>query len=113
MKYFYEKPKDWVNAGRRINCSHPMFSTATLFQNGSKGLLIIQERFNENTKTRWWSSIEPWIAGDIYLSDGFDDIFEKYAGEQNDDGMFPYIKLRKIMWELRMKPLKKEFWEEF
>lgn len=113
MKYFYEKPEEWVKAGSIYICNHPMFSRATLFQNESKGLLVIQERFNVQNKTRWWSSIDPWIAGDIYSSPNFIDIFEKYAGEKDSDDIFPIIKLRKIMWELRMKPLPKEFWEEF
>lgn len=113
MKYFYEKPEDWAKAGSIYICNHPMFSRATLFQNENKGLLIIQERFNTQNKTRWWSSVDPWIAGDIYLNPNFIDMFEKYAGEKDSDDLYPIIKLRKIMWELRMKPLPKEFWEEF
>ena len=113
MKYYYEKPDEWVNAGKIITCNHPMFSHATLFQNGSKGLLVIQERFSERSKTRWWSSVDPWLAGDIYENENFIDIFEQHAGEKTEDGIFPFIKLRKIMWDLRMKPLRKEYWEEF
>lgn len=113
MKYYYEKPEDWVNAGQIVSCSHPMFSRATLFRTGEKGLLVIQERFNEKTKARWWGPIEPWIAGDLYAHPDFAEVFDRFAKEKNAEGLFPAIKLRKLMWELRMKPLKKEYWEEF
>ena len=67
MKYFYEKPEKWLGAGIVYSCNHPMYNRCTLFQNGSKGLAVIQEYYDKNKKTRWWSSIEPWIAGDIYF----------------------------------------------
>ena len=90
-----------------------MYRRCTLFQNGSKGLAIIQEKFNPIKKTRQWSSVEPWIAGDIYLNPGFKRFFLENAAEPDENGLYPTVKLRKLMWALRMKPLKKEFWEEF
>lgn len=112
MKYYYEKPSEWVSAGEVYRCEHPLYNRCTLFQNGSKGLAVIQERFNEKTKTRWWGSIDPWLAGDIFLCDGFKDYFEQNAKDPDENGLYPTVQIRKIMWALRMKPLRKEYWEE-
>lgn len=113
MKYFYEKPDKWLGAGIVYPCNHPMYNRCTLFQNGSKGLAVVQEHFDKNKKTRWWGPIEPWIAGDIYLNSNFREYFEKNAKIPDERGLYPTVKLRSLMWDLRMKPLKKNPWEEF
>ena len=113
MKYFYQKPKDWVTAGTVYICEHPMFNHCTLFQDGERGLAVVQEKFNPIKKTRWWGTIEPWIAGDIFLNGHFQQYFNEHAGPADEHGIFPTVTLRKIMWALRMKPLKKEAWEEW
>jgi len=73
---------------------------------------INHEHFNEKTKVRWWGTIEPWLASDIYLNDNFKNIFDQHANEADNRGIYPTITLRKIMWALRMKPLQREYWEE-
>ena len=112
MKYYYEKPKEWIGAGKIYICNHPRYNRCTLFKDGELGLAVIQERFDEKRKTRWWGSIEPWIAGDIYLNSDFQEFFEENAAPANERGLYPTFTLRKIMWALRMKPLRKEYWEE-
>ena len=52
------------------------------------------------------------LAGDIYFSPGFLEFFEENAAEPDEIGLYPTVTARKIMWKLRMKPLKKEYWEE-
>ena len=113
MKYYYEKPDEWLGAGILYRCDHPMYNSCTLFKIEERGLAIIQERYNEKTKARWWSAVDPWLASDIYFSDGFRDFFEKYSGIKDENGLYPTIQVRKAMWELRLKPLKKEYWEDF
>ena len=113
MKYYYEKPDEWIGAGKTYICNHPLYNRCTLFQNGSKGLTIIQERFDKERKIRWWGPVDPWIAGDIYLNEGFYDYFKSVAGEPDENDLYPTVKVRSVMWALRMKPLQKEFWEEF
>ena len=113
MKYYYEKPENWVGAGEVYCCNHPFYDKCTLFRKGDFGFAVIQERFSKIKKTRLYGPIEPWIAGDIYLNERFDECFDKYAGKVDGNGLYPTIPLRKIMWELRMKPLRKELWEEF
>ena len=112
MKYYYEKPEEWVGAGETYVCNHPFYNRCTLFRNGIRGVAVIQERFNEKTKARWWGPVEPWLSGDIYLNSGFPDFFEKTATEPDENGLYPTITVRKVMWKLRMKPLRKEYWEE-
>lgn len=113
MKYYYEKPDKWLGAGRLYTCNHPFYSCCTLIQNGSKGLAIIQERFNERTKKRWWGPVDPWLAGDIYSNPNFKEYFDDHAGKINGRGLYPTISVRKIMWALRMKPLPPELWEKY
>lgn len=112
MKYYYEKPESWEIAGQTYICDHPLYNRCTLFRKGKKGLAVIQEHFNEKTKARWWGTIEPWLASDIYNNPKFASYFQQYAREADGQNLYPTVTVRKIMWGLRMKPLKKEYWEE-
>ena len=38
-------------------------------------------------------------------------VFPGNAKRKNKDGLYPTVTVRKLMWALRMKPLKKERWE--
>ena len=112
MKYYYEKPENWVGAGETYFCNHPRYNRCTLFREGGRGLAVIQEYYNEKTKARWYGPLKPWLSGDIYFSSGFRDFFEKYASEPDLNGLYPTFTARKVMWILRMKPLRREYWEE-
>ena len=114
MKYFYEKPSEWNDIGSIYVCNHPMYNRCTLFKNSEGlGLGIIQEHFNARIKARWWGSIDPWIASDIYSHKNFQEYFIKHASKCDKNKLYPVFKIRAVMWDLRMKPLKREFWEEF
>ena len=111
MKYYYEKPEKWVSAGSTYYCDAPIYNSCTLFRNGNVGLSVIREHFDKIKKVRWWGPIEPWIAGDIWKHPEFGKYMIRNAGEPNDKGVYPTITLRKLMWRLRMKPLRREPWE--
>lgn len=111
MKYYYKKPENWVGAGIVYSCDHQLYNQCTLFRIGEKGIAVIQEHFHPIKKTRWWGPIEPWIAGDIYLNAGFKAFFDENAEAPDEKGIFPTFPVRKVMWVLRMKPLKKACWE--
>jgi hypothetical protein len=111
MRYYYERPINWAIAGDIYRTDNELFNKATLFKRGRLGLLVIQLHFNPTTKHMWWSNVDPWIASDILSNENFKEVFNKFASEKILGGDFPVIQLRKLMWELRMKPLKKEFWE--
>ena len=108
MKYFYEKPEVMAPIyGEPIILDHPVYKMGTLFiQNGS-GLIITQKRFT--AKYVYWDALDPWLANDIYLHPKFPDYFSANATDEN----YPIFQVRKVMWALRMKPLPKEFWEEY
>lgn len=95
----------------QYNCDHPVYSRCTLYIDDPKGLAVIQQRFDPKTKSTYWGSLDVNIAFPIYFNKGFQDFFNKYAGERRPDGSYPTVTVRQIMWALRMKPLKKERWE--
>lgn len=111
MRYHYEKPATYsVVFGSTHKCHHPVYSTCTLFTIGGKGLAVIQQRYNEDNKTTWWSEIDPWLTNNLYLHPKFKQFFDERAGE-GMDGLYPTVTIRQIMWALKMKPLKRERWE--
>ena len=68
MRYHYEKPEIYLSMyGKVYFCDHPVYHCCTLFQIGEKGLAIIQQRFDEKTKSTWWGEVDPWITDDLYL----------------------------------------------
>lgn len=111
MRYHYEKPNIFRPIyGTTYTCNHPVYGRCTLFKIGDNGLAVIQQRFNEKEKSTWWGELDPWIANDLYLNDGFLAFFNNRAGPC-EDGLYPTVTVRQIMWALKMKPLKKERWE--
>lgn len=38
---------------------------------GEKGLAVIQQRFDQKTKSTKWGKMDPWLTDTLYLNDGF------------------------------------------
>lgn len=111
MRYFYEKPAIYLsNYGITYICSHPVYNACTLFKIGNKGLAVIQQRYNIETKTTRWTEIDPWLTDELYLHAKFKEFFNDRAGEATD-GLYPTVTIRQLMWALKMKPLPRERWE--
>lgn len=111
MRYHYEKPALYSSMYGDIHkCEHPNYDVCTLFKMGSRGLAVIQQRFDPDTKHTWWSEIDPWLTDSLYLHPKFKDLFNERSGE-SFDGLYPTITIRQMMWALKMKPLPKERWE--
>lgn len=94
-------------------CNHPIYNKCTLFKMDDfegYGLSVIQQRFNETEKVSWWGPIDPWLTGDISKSDAFPEYFARHAALP-EDGIYPTIEVRRLMYALGMKPLKKQPWE--
>jgi hypothetical protein len=91
-------------------CNHPVYDRCTLFKINDKGLAVIQQRHNEETKVTWWTEIDPWLTDNLYLHPKFKEFFDKRAGS-SIDGLYPTVTVRQIMWALKMKPLSRERWE--
>lgn len=111
MRYFIEKPSIVTSMfGEVYTCNHPLYDKCTLYKIGNKGLAVVQQRFDANSKSTYWTEIDSWLNDILYLRPGFIIFFNKYAGEPNG-GLYPTVTVRQIMWQLRLKPIKRERWE--
>lgn len=111
MRYHYEKPTIYYSIyGDTYSCNHPVYDKCTLFQMDSKGLAVIQQRFDEGDKKTWWGEIDPWLTDALYLHPGFKAFFDERSGECTD-GLYPTVTIRQIMWALKIKPIPRERWE--
>ena len=110
MRYHYKKPSIYLSKyGDKYNCNHPVYNVYTLFKIGDKGLAVIQQRIDKDTKLTWWSDIDPWLTDELYMNPGFKKFFDERSGACTD-GLYPTVTIRQIMWALKMKPLKKQRW---
>ena len=96
--------------GRIYICDHPVYDACTLFEIENKGLAVIQQRYDINTKKTHWTELDPWLTDALYLHPGFKKFFDERSGPCTD-GLYPTVTVRQIMWALKMKPLKRERWE--
>lgn len=72
MRYHYEKPSIYLSMyGASYSCSHPVYSKCTLFKINDKGLAVIQQRYDPDTKKTWWGELDPWLTDDLYLHPRF------------------------------------------
>lgn len=111
MRYHYEKPTYFSSMyGTIYSCNHPVYDRCTLYLIDGKGLAVIQQRYNPDTKTTWWTEIDPWLTDQLYLHTRFIDFFDERAGEIQN-GLYPTVGIRQIMWALKMKPIPRERWE--
>jgi hypothetical protein len=111
MRYHYEKPSIYLSKyGITYTCDHTVYNKCTLFEIDDKGIAVIQQRFDEETKTTWWSEIDPWLTDLLYLHPNFKEYFNKRAGIC-ENGIYPTVTVRQIMWALKLKPLPKNRWE--
>ena len=111
MRYHYVPPE--VSAGRFGTiyiCNHPVYSRCTLYRIDSKGLAVIQQRYDPVTKHTYWTDVDSNIVDGIYIHPKFLHYFKAHAKEPND-GLYPTVTVRQIMWALRMRPLKRQIWE--
>lgn len=60
MRYHEEPPDIWTNYyGKVYRCDHPVYRVSTLYIEGNKGLCVIQQRYNEETKVTYWGAYRP------------------------------------------------------
>ena len=111
MRYHYERPTTYsCTYGSVFSCNHPVYDTCTLFKIEDKGLAVIQQRYDPDTKSTSWSEIDPWLTDDLYLHPKFKEFFDDRAGP-SEDGVYPTVTIRQLMWALKLKPLPRNRWE--
>ena len=112
MRYYTEPSEEWTRYyGVTYRCNHPVYRTCTLYAEHGKGLCVIQQRFNEKSRATFWGPIDPWLTDRIYMHEGFREYFLEHAKQKNQNGFYPTVTVRQLMWAIRMKPMKKERWE--
>lgn len=111
MRYHYEKPAIYSSLyGKKYICNHPVYDSCTLYLINDNGLAVIQQRFDPQTKQSWWSEVDPWLTDTLYLHPGFKEYFDERS-KPSDQGLYPTVTVRQIMWALKLKPIKRERWE--
>lgn len=111
MRYHYEKPELYLSMyGNTYECNHPVYNRCTLFTIRDKGLAVIQQRYDPETKQTSWTEIDPWLNDSLYLHPKFKEFFDSRADECNK-GLYPTVTIRQIMWALKIKPIPRERWE--
>ena len=80
------------------------------FHVGERGLAVIQQRYDPETKHTFWAEVDEWLTDPLYLHPRFRAFFDRRAGT-GTDGLYPTVTIRQIMWALKMKPLPKQPWE--
>lgn len=93
------------------SCNHKLYNKCTLLKQGEMGLAIIQQRFNPNMKVSWWGPIDNAYHEDILTNPYLHFVMSNNAERKNDDGIYPTIELRKLLWQLKIKSPRKEDWE--
>ena len=113
MRYYYEKPAIYVSMyGNTYECNHPIYDRCTLFEIENKGLAVVQQRYDPQTKHTYWTEIDPWLTDSIYLHPKFKEYFDERSSE-DINGLYPTVSIRQIMWALKMKPIPRERWETY
>lgn len=111
MRYHYKKPLVYYSRyGITYDCDHPVYHKCTLYKIGNYGLAVIQQRYDETSKTTWWGEIDPWLTDSIYLHPNFKRFFDERS-RMVDDGLYPTVTIRQLMWALKMKPIPRQRWE--
>ena len=97
MQYHYEKPSLYLSTyGQVYECDYTVYSRCTLYLINDKGLAVIQQRYDPDTKKTWWGEIDEWLTNSIYLHLKFRVLFEARA-DTCKDGLYPTVTLRQIM----------------
>lgn len=111
LRCHHEKPDRYSSLyGSTYKCDRPVYDRCTLFKIGKRGLAVIQQRYDPETKHTWWGEIDPWLTDLLYLHPKFKEFFDRRSGECIDD-FYSTVTIRQIMWALKMKPIKRERWE--
>lgn len=94
----------------QVKFNHPLYNQCSLAIGDRGCLAIVYQYWDKRRKACYWSFVPPALLLDISMQPGFKDYVEKLA-KPAENGLYPTVPVRKVMWALRMKPLKRERWE--
>ena len=89
-----------------------MVSSSTLYLEKGYGLEVARKIFDNNKKTCSYRYLERPLANAIKEHEQFEKLFKRYSGK-SEGGRYPFLDVRKLMWDLRMKPIKKDIFEYY
>lgn len=114
MRYYYELNTELDIPKYSILYHGPFefFDLGTLYLIDGLGLIVVMPEFNRVDKTIKFGPLPPSLANDIYEQPGFREFFLRFAQPATPSGEYPVMNVCKIMWSLRMKPLRKMDWEQ-
>ena len=93
--------------------AHPLYSRFTLFElDGERGLAVVQLRYNEYQKSAFWAPVDSSLTYNICRNDNLKAYLEEHAAKPDQNGIYPTVDVRKLMWAIKMKPLPKNTWEK-
>lgn len=99
MRYHFDKPEIYLSMyGSRYICDHPVYNSCTLYKIGEKGLAVIQQRFNEETKSTGMSKGIKIAAG-VGLSVIVGFVVYKYVAKPVIANIKTQIELKKMAAE--------------
>lgn len=82
MRYHYERPLHYVSMyGETYECNHPIYNKCILYKTDDKGLAVIQQRYDPDTKHTWWEQIDPWLTDELYFHPKFKQLLQKKCQE--------------------------------
>ena len=111
MRYYTTKPRGALTTRKYLyECDHPLYSQCTLVRHGELGLAIVQKRYNRKLKIFWYGPIYSWLADEVQKQEGFAPYFAKNSAKCTD-GLYPTVEIRRLMWALKMKPLRKDWYD--
>ena len=112
MRYHYAPPKIALALyGKTYSCDHPVYNKCTLYLIEDRGLAVIQQRYDKETKRTYWTEIDQYLVDDLYLNERFPEYFSKKAGPKDKKGLYPTVTVRQLMWGMKVKPLPRRTWE--
>lgn len=91
-------------------CDHICYSFCTLYTDGTKGIAVIIQKFDPETKCTWWSGLDDKLATDICNNERFEEFWTGHSKEPVN-GIYPTFTVRQVMRRIGMKPLEKQKWE--
>ena len=61
-----------------------VYNHCTLFLVGERGLAVIQQRYDPETKHTFWAEVDEWLTDPLYLHPRFRAFFDRRAGTGTD-----------------------------
>lgn len=114
MRKMYDEEPDFGQYKNAVfyKCDHPLYNQCSLYLlPDGRGLAVVEKRWNARLKVSYWTAVRTDIVEEIFACGRFQRYLDRQA-KQPQDGLYPTIPVRRVMWALGMPPLPKADWEK-